>query len=62
MHQDVDPPAVIRIIDTTTKADIEEAMGFITQTLHRMPSHWADRRAALHARLDALLVGWEAAS
>ena len=42
-------------------SELEEAMCFIVQTLQRMPAHWVDRRAKLHAQLDALLVDWEQA-
>ena len=45
----------------TTRADIEEALRNINETLHRMPEHWADRRAALHAKIDVLLTAWEVA-
>lgn len=53
---------VVVINDESTKADIEEAMSHITATLHRMPAHWTDRRATLHAKLDALLEDWERAA
>lgn len=52
---------VIRITDETTRAELEEAMANVVATLHRMPSHWTDRRAALHAKLDAMLADWERA-
>jgi hypothetical protein len=61
MHQDVEPRAILVITDDTTKAEIEEALQFIVQTLHRMPTHWVDRRAVLHARVDVLLADWERA-
>lgn len=51
----------ILITDDTTRAELEEAMANIVATLHRMPSHWTDRRAALHAKLDALLEDWQQA-
>ena len=52
---------VIRITDDTTRAELEEAMANVVATLSRMPSHWTDKRAALHAKIDAMLVDWEAA-
>ncbi|WP_294567594.1 hypothetical protein [uncultured Arthrobacter sp.] len=53
MHQ------TIVITDTTTRPELEEAMAHIVATLHRMPAHWTDRRAALHETLDALLTDWQ---
>lgn len=51
----------IVIRDDTTRAELEEAMTNVVATLHRMPAHWVDRRAGLHARLDAMLTDWESA-
>lgn len=46
-------------VDTeTTRPDLEEAMANVVATLHRMPAHWTDRRAGLHAKLDDLLDQW----
>lgn len=61
MHQDVEQREVILITDDTTKAEIEEAITRHRAALGRMPSHWADRRAALHDRINALLTDWEQA-
>ena len=52
---------VIVIHDDTTRAELEEAMHNVVATLHRMPSHWTDKRARLHAKLDDLLGDWLAA-
>lgn len=52
---------IVRITDDSTRADLEEAMCHIVTTLHRMPAHWTDRRAALHGKLDALLEDWQRA-
>ena len=49
---------VLRVTDETTRAELEEAMTNIVRTLRRWPAHWTDRRAAQHARLDALLEDW----
>ena len=49
------------ITDDSTRADLEEAMHHVVATLHRMPKHWTDRRAALHTKLDAMLEDWERA-
>lgn len=47
--------------DVTTRAEIEEAINGHRDTLRRMPTHWVDRRASIHAKIDALLTAWEAA-
>lgn len=52
---------VVRVTDQTTRAELEEALSNIVGTLHRMPAHWVDRRAALHAKIDAMLEDWERA-
>lgn len=52
---------VVVVRDDTTRADLEEAMTNVVATLHRMPAHWTDRRAGLHAKLDAMLTDWEQA-
>ena len=51
----------IVIKDDTSRAELEEAMANVVATLHRMPAHWTDRRASLHAKLDAMLADWEMA-
>lgn len=50
-----------RITDDTTRAELEEAMTNVVATLRRMPAHWADRRATLHAKLDDMLLDWQQA-
>lgn len=50
---------VIVVTDDTTRAEIEEAMRHIRTVLDQMPTRWTDRRAALHAKLDALLTDWQ---
>lgn len=50
---------LILVTDDTSRADLEEAMANIVNTLHRMPNHWTDRRASLHHKLDALLTDWQ---
>lgn len=62
MHQPLDDtPTVVRVTDATTRAELEEAMGNIRATLRRMPAHWTERRAGLHAKINALLDDWERA-
>lgn len=39
----------------TTRAEIEAAIVEHNRTLSRMPAHWADRRASLHDKINALL-------
>ena len=45
----------IVITDDTTPDELREAITNLAATASRMPAHWTDRRAALHARIDALL-------
>lgn len=45
-----------------TRAELEEAMAHVLASLRRLPSHWTDKRAALHGELDALLTQHEALS
>lgn len=52
---------IIRVTDDTTRAELEEAITGHNLTLSRMPKHWTDRRARLHALIDALLEDWEQA-
>jgi hypothetical protein len=61
MHQDVEPPAALRITDDTTRAEIEQALTNHVTTLRRWPSHWTSQRDRAHARIDALLTDWERA-
>jgi hypothetical protein len=62
MHQQIDEPRdIVRVTDNTTKAELEEAITSHRATLARMPAHWTDRRAALHAKIDAMLADWERA-
>ena len=44
------------VTDDTTRADIEEALHHLTAAAKRLPSHYVDRRAAIHVRIDALLT------
>lgn len=39
----------------TTRAEIEAAIVEHNRTLARMPSHWDDRRASLHDKINHLL-------
>lgn len=54
--------SILKVTDETTRAELEEAIANLNATLHRMPKHWTERRAKLHARIDALLVDWERAT
>ena len=45
-----------------TRAELEEAIQGHRATLARMPAHWTDRRASIHAKIDQLLTDWEAAT
>jgi len=50
----------VTITADCTRAELEEAMTHVLATLRRMPSHWTDKRAALHGELDELLTQHEA--
>lgn len=52
---------VTRITDETTKAELEHAITEHVKTMSRWPSHWVDRRAAMHRRIDAMLEDWQRA-
>lgn len=47
-------PAIV-ITDDTTPDELREAITNLAATASRMPAHWTDRKAAMHARIDALL-------
>ncbi len=51
-------PELVVITDDTTRAELEEAIRNLVATARRMPDHWVDKRAALHAKIDALLEDW----
>lgn len=53
---------VLLITDTTPRAELEEALTHLAATASRLPRHYVDRKAAIHARIDALLDEWQAAS
>ena len=57
-----DAMSAVRVTDDTPRSELEEAMHHVMASLHRMPLHWTERRAKLHAKLDALLEDWESAS
>lgn len=48
------------ITEAPSRAEIEECLANLVHTLHRMPAHWTDRRAALHAQIDQRLHEWQA--
>jgi len=54
-------PETIVVTDATTKAELAEAMTNMAATAARMPAHWTDRKAAIHARIDVLLDEYERA-
>jgi hypothetical protein len=45
----------------TTRADLEDALRNLVATARRLPAHYVDRRAELHAEIDALIDDWLAA-
>lgn len=50
------------VTDETTKAEIEEALGWANQSAKRIPSHWLEHRGRAHEKINALLDAWQAAS
>jgi hypothetical protein len=44
----------LRVVDETPE-EIREAITTLAAESARMPDHWVDRKAALHARIDDLL-------
>jgi hypothetical protein len=52
-------PETIVVTDATTKAELAEALTNMAATAARTPAHWAERKAAIHARIDALLYEYE---
>lgn len=50
-----------QVADEITPAEIIEAIEHANRTLKRMPRHWTDRRAAVHATLNGLLDDLEKA-
>ena len=52
----------IRVVtDSTTRAELEEAITGHRETLRRMPTHWVERRARIDGLIDAMLEDWVAA-
>jgi ribosomal protein S15P/S13E len=47
------------VTDDTTRADIEEALHHLTAAAKRLPSHYVDRRADIHRRMNVLLCEWQ---
>lgn len=38
--------------DETTAEDIREAITHLSATAARIPAHWADRKATIHAKIN----------
>ena len=60
--RDGDRVDVLLITDATPREELEEALTHLAATASRLPRHYVDRKAAIHARIDVLLDEWEAAS
>lgn len=60
-HSTPEATMTIDIVATDTRAELEEGMAHIVGTLRRMPTHWVDRRAALHHQLNTMLDQWQKA-
>ena len=52
--------AIVRVTDDTPADEIREAITNLAHTAARCPAHWTDRRAGMHARINALLDELEA--
>lgn len=52
--------AIVRVTDDSTPDEIREAITNIARTAAMCPAHWTERRAAMHARINALLDELEA--
>lgn len=52
----------LRVTEDTTRADIEEALGWANQAAKRIPIHWLDHRRRAHEKINGLLDAWELAS
>jgi hypothetical protein len=46
--------------DETTREELCEAITNMARTASRLPAHWAERRATLHERINAMLDQLEA--
>ena len=46
--------------DLPTRAELTEALHHLTTTAARIPTHWTDRKAAIHKQIDKRLTELEA--
>lgn len=49
---------ILRITDEATREEIAEALMHLNASAKRIPRHFTERKAAVHARIDALLDEW----
>lgn len=47
------------VTDDTTRLEIEEALAHLSASAKRLPSHYVDRRADIHRRINVLLCEWQ---
>lgn len=47
--------AAITVTEDTTADDLREAITHLAAEARRLPAHWVDKRASIHAHIDALL-------
>lgn len=52
---------IFKVTDDTTRAELEEAIGWANQAAKRVPKHWVDHKARAHEKINALLDEWERA-
>lgn len=51
--------AILRVTDETTAEELREAITNLNQYAMRLPAHWKDRKATIHARINVLLTELE---
>jgi hypothetical protein len=51
--------AIVRVTDETTAEELREAITNLARTASRCPSHWTERKAKMHERINALLTELE---
>lgn len=46
-------------IEEATRAELEEALAHLNASAKRIPRHFTERKAAVHAVIDARLTEWQ---
>lgn len=50
----------IVVSDDSTREEVAEALTHLARKASRVPAHWTDRKAAIHAAMNDLLDQYEA--